>query len=117
MHPLHEVMLTSAKNLLTKVQDNLRAAGRVEEALHLNKFLEENEKILDKGRRGVLRIEQFEFDDHMDAVNAVLEKYKEYLPKAVKKQVESDLAKIALVVPTTEELYGMYYFQRTPKST
>ena len=94
-------MLNAAKEILVQVQDNLRAAGRVEEAIHLTKFLEETDRMLEKGKSGVMRAEQFDLVDHLDSVNSVLEKYKEYLPKQNK-----PTKAWGLVVPTTEELYG-----------
>lgn len=75
----------------------------MEEALHLNKFLEKNEQLLEKGKSGVLQSERFDLEDHLDAVNSVLEKYKEYLPKQTK-----NIAQISLIVPSTKELYGMF---------
>ena len=100
-------MLDAVKETLAQVQDNLRSAGRVEEALHLNKFIQQNEQLREKGKNGVLQTEQFDLSDHLDAVNAVLEKYKEYLTKPeAKKEKKLTMSFPGLIVPTTEELYG-----------
>lgn len=74
------MILSLAKETLVKVQDHLKSAGRVEEALDLNKVLKATEKILQKGNQGLLQSEQYDLDDHLDTIYNALDKYKEYLP-------------------------------------
>ena len=104
LNPVHPVILNLAKETLIKVQDSLKSAGRVEEALHLNKVLEETEKILEKGNQGVLQSEQFDLDDHLDAIYNALEKYKDYLP--------SDNSAV-LAVSSNNQVHGTFNNQVT----
>jgi len=84
---VHPVILNLAKETLSRVQDNLHSAGRVEEALHLNKFITETERILNRGKDGAVGTEEaFDFEDHLNSIYSVLEKYKEFLPVEKKKK-------------------------------
>ena len=74
------MILNLAKETLLKVQENLKSDGRVEDAQYLKQVLEETEKILDKASQGTLKPEEYDLEDHLDAIYNALEKYKDYLP-------------------------------------
>jgi len=93
---VHPVMVNLAKETLVKVAENLKAAGRLEDAAHLNLFVDETERIMQKAQDGdVHASEAHELDEHLEAIYEALEHYKAYLP--VQKTLQ-------LIVPTNEQL-------------
>ena len=101
---IHPVILNLAKETLVKVQENLHAAGYVQDALLINEFIQKTDKMLVKGQQGDLHAEDFDLEDHLNEIYDVLEQYKQFIP------VDKTYDTYALIVPSTEELERRFLF-------